>query len=153
MSERSGQATARAQIAAAALLFSTGGAAIKATALASWQVAGLRSAIAFGFLLLVLPAARRGWSLATLLVGVAYGGTMVLFVTANKLTTAANSIFLQATAPVWLLPLSRWLLREPIHRRNKLRHDDTATHVCQNRQPQNPNTVIHFLARKVRFKL
>ncbi|QQR72526.1 MAG: DMT family transporter [Holophagales bacterium] len=118
MTERHGQATARAQIAAAALLFSTGGAAIKATALGAWQVAGIRSAIAFVFLVAVLPAARRGWTWATLLVGMAYGGTMVLFVTANKLTTAASSIFLQSAAPLYLLPLSPWLLREPIRRRD-----------------------------------
>ena len=118
MTEGRGPATARVQIAAAALLFSTGGAAIKSTALGSWQVAGLRSAIAFVFLFAVLPAARRHWSFATLLVGLAYGGTMVLFVTANKLTTAANAIFLQATAPVYLLLLAPWLLREPIRRRD-----------------------------------
>ena len=40
---------------------------------------------------------RRGWSGRTLAVGAAYAATLVLYVTANKLTTAANSIFLQAT--------------------------------------------------------
>ncbi len=37
---------------------------------------------------------------------------MVLFVAANKLTTAANTIFLQSTAPLYVLLLSPWLLRE-----------------------------------------
>jgi drug/metabolite transporter (DMT)-like permease len=36
----------------------------------------------------------------------------VLFVLATKLTTAANAIFIQDTAPLWVLLLSPWLLRE-----------------------------------------
>jgi drug/metabolite transporter (DMT)-like permease len=46
------------------------------------------------------------------LVGVAYAATVTLFVLANKLTTSANSIFLQSTAPLYILLLSPWLLRE-----------------------------------------
>lgn len=102
----------RLQILAAALLFSTGGAAIKLTGLGAWQVAGLRSGVAAAFLLLVMPGWRRFWTPRTLLVGVAYAATMILYVTGNKLTTAANTIFLQATAPVYLLVLGPWLLRE-----------------------------------------
>ncbi|MCZ6655033.1 MAG: EamA/RhaT family transporter, partial [Planctomycetota bacterium] len=75
----------------AALLFSTGGAAIKACALSSWQVASFRSGIAAVVILLFMPAARRGWSRRTVLVGLAYAATVILFVLANKLTTAANS--------------------------------------------------------------
>jgi drug/metabolite transporter (DMT)-like permease len=40
----------------------------------------------------------------------------VLFVLANRLTTAANTIFLQSTAPLYLLFLAPWLLKEPIRR-------------------------------------
>ena len=42
----------------------------------------------------------------------AYACTTVLFVLANKLTTSANAIFLQDTAPLWVLLLSPWLLGE-----------------------------------------
>jgi drug/metabolite transporter (DMT)-like permease len=111
---------ARLQLLATALLFSTGGAAIKACGLDSWQVASLRSGIAALFVFAAVPAARRGWTRATLLVGACYATTMVLFVTANKLTTAANAIFLQATAPLYLLLLGPWLLREPLRRRDLL---------------------------------
>ncbi len=107
---------AEIQIVAAALLFSTGGAAIKACALGSWQVASFRSGIAAAALLLFVPAARRGWSRRTVLVGLAYAATVILFVLANKLTTAANSIFLQSAAPLYILLLGPWLLREPIRR-------------------------------------
>lgn len=100
----------------AAALFSTGGAAIKATDLTSWQVAGFRSGLAAAAVLLLVPAARRGWSWRVWLVGIAYAATMVLYVSANKLTTAANSIFLQSSAPLYVLLLSPLLLRERIRR-------------------------------------
>ncbi len=109
----------RFELLAAAALFSTGGVAIKSTALSAWQVASLRSGIAtvvtIGLLLLrdrQLPRlSPRSW-----LVGVAYAATLICFVVANKLTTAASAIFLQATAPLYVLLLSPWLLRERIRR-------------------------------------
>ena len=104
----------------AALLFSTGGAAVKLTSLSGWQVASLRSGIAAIALLIFLPSARRSWSWRSALVGCAYAGTMVSFVVANKLTTAANATFLQSTAPLYILILSPLLLSEPIHRRQLL---------------------------------
>jgi drug/metabolite transporter (DMT)-like permease len=100
---------------AAALLFSTGGAAIKATTLDAWQVASLRSGIA-ALALLVALRPGRWWDWRSLAVGVAYAATMVLFVTGNKLTTAANTIFLQSTAPMYLLLLGPLLLGERVRR-------------------------------------
>jgi drug/metabolite transporter (DMT)-like permease len=109
---------ARLQMLAAAALFSTGGSVIKATSLGGWQVAAFRSGVAALALLLLSRAARRGWSWRTPLVGVAYAATLVLFVQANKLTTAANAIFLQATAPLYLLLLSPLLLKEAVRARD-----------------------------------
>lgn len=130
------RSTAALQAMAAGLLFSTGGAAVKATDLDAWQVAGTRSFIAAAVLLAALPAARRWaggagrtgavaavsawWSnparrralLLTLGTGCCYCLTLVLFVHANKRTTAAETIFLQATAPLFVLLLSPILLRE-----------------------------------------
>lgn len=116
----SSRALNRLLLVAAAVLFSTGGAAIKATTITSWQVASFRSAIAAGSLLLFLPAARRGWNRRVIPPAAAYAATLVLFVLATKLTTAANSIFLQATAPLFLLPLSPLLLKERIRRTDVL---------------------------------
>jgi drug/metabolite transporter (DMT)-like permease len=107
----------RAMVLAAAILFSTGGAAVKATSLTAWQVASFRSAVAVIAIFVLLPAARSGWNRRTWLVGFAYAATMICFVFANKLTTAANAIFLQGTAPLWVLLLSPWLLAERIDRR------------------------------------
>ena len=109
---------ARLQIAVAALLFATGGAAIKAAQFGAWQIAGFRSGIAALTLLVLLPGARRGWSWRAGLVGVSYAATLVLFVLANRLTTAANTIFLQSTAPLYLLLIGPWLLHEPLRRRD-----------------------------------
>jgi len=106
----------RAELLLTALLFSTGGAAIKATTLTSWQVASFRSGAAALALWLLLPAARRRWRLRTMGVAVAYAGTMICYVLANKLTTAASTIFLQSTAPLYVLLLAPWLLGEPVRR-------------------------------------
>ncbi len=108
------------QIIAAALLFSTGGAAIKATTLSGIEVGGLRSAIAAVALVLFIPAARRGYTWRAAAVGLAFAGSLVLFVTANKLTTSAASIFLQSTAPLYVLLAGPWLLRERASRSDLL---------------------------------
>jgi drug/metabolite transporter (DMT)-like permease len=112
----SGTAVNRLQLLAAAVLFSTGGAAIKAASLTGWQVACFRSAVAAGAILVLLAPARRNWSWRVPAVGCAYAATLVLYVLANKLTTAANAIFLQDTAPLYLLLVGPWLLKEPVHR-------------------------------------
>ncbi len=106
----------RLRIVAAALLFSTGGAAIKACSLTGWQVASFRSGIAAAVLWLLLPDARRNWNRRCMAIGCAYAATMILFVLANKLTTSANAIFLQSTAPFYLLLLGPLALGEPIRK-------------------------------------
>ena len=108
----------RVALALAALLFSTGGAAIKGCSLSGWQVACLRSGVAALCFLAAFPDARAGLSARAWLVGLPYAATLVLFVCANKLTTAANTIFLQSTAILWLVLLGPLVLRERIGRRD-----------------------------------
>ena len=120
------RSAARLQLLGAALLFSTGGAAIKAADFSGWQIASLRSGFAALALLLLAPGARRGWiqrngetrPWPAMVVGVAYAACLVLFVLANRLTTAANTIYLQSTAPLYLLVLAPWLLKEPVRRQD-----------------------------------
>lgn len=74
-------------------------------------IAGARSAVAVPILLLL------GWPkrwLNPVQWGAAgfYVGTVVLFVLSNRMTTAANAIFLQYTAPIYVALLSKWWLRE-----------------------------------------
>lgn len=109
--------SARAQVLAAALLFSTAGVVIKATTLTAWQISSLRSAVAT---LVLLAAFRQVPRLTgpTLLVGALIAATFVTFIAANKLTTAAHAIFIQAAAPVYLVVLSPWLLGERAARRD-----------------------------------
>ena len=100
----------------AAVLFSTGGVAVKAASLTGWQMASCRSGVAAVALLAVLPETRRGWNWRIVPVAAVYAATLVFFVVANRLTTAADAIFLQSTAPLYLLLLGPLLLGEPIRR-------------------------------------
>jgi drug/metabolite transporter (DMT)-like permease len=103
-----------------AVLWSSGGLLIK---LVSWNpiaIAGTRSAIAALVILAFRPRMRFNWSLAQLGGAVCYAGTVILFVAANKLTTAANAILLQYTAPIYVALFSYWFLRERITRSDLL---------------------------------
>ena len=107
----------RLQVLTAAVLFSTAGVVVKATALTSWQIAGFRSAVAAVFLLLVARFPIRP-TRRTLAIGLVIAVTFITFIVANKLTTAAHAVFLQAAAPLYLVLLGPWLLRERVHLRD-----------------------------------
>lgn len=112
MTESNARALPRLALVGAAALFSTGGAAIKSTALSAWSVAGGRSLVAAVAFALLLPEARRGVRLRSLPTSVAYALTLTLFVAATKRTTAANAIFLQSISPLFLLLIGPLVLRE-----------------------------------------
>jgi drug/metabolite transporter (DMT)-like permease len=107
---------ARLAAIAAALLFSTGGAAIKVAVFTPAQVSAVRSGIAA--VALAVYVRRLPWSPWLLPIGAVYAAALTLFVQATKLTTAANAIFLQSTFPLFILGLAPWLLRERINRRD-----------------------------------
>ncbi|MCA8952882.1 MAG: DMT family transporter [Planctomycetes bacterium] len=104
----------------AGALFATGGALIKSCDFPSLQRAGLRAAVAAATVFALLPAARRRPGRGTLLLVLPYFGATCCFVVANTLTTAANAIFLQATAPAWVALLGPLLLHESPRRRELL---------------------------------
>jgi drug/metabolite transporter (DMT)-like permease len=104
--------SARLLILAAAALWSTAGAAIKLTALNAWQVSAGRSLVAALAVAALVPAARVRPRPRVLGVALSNAVTVILFVVATKLTTAANAIFLQETAPLWVLLLAPLLLGE-----------------------------------------
>lgn len=106
------------RILVAAALFSTGGAAIKACSYDGWQVACFRSGIACLAVMIMVPSALRAMTWRSWLVGTTYAATLTLFVTANKLTTSANTIFLQSTAPLYLVLLGPLLLGDLVRRRD-----------------------------------
>ncbi len=101
----------------AAVLFSTGGAAIKAEAFTGLQISSLRSGIA-ALVLLAWLRGRGTWSWRIAGIGCIYAATLTLFVTSTKLTTAANAIFLQSTAPLYLLFLGPRFLGERVRPRD-----------------------------------
>ncbi|MDR1302772.1 MAG: DMT family transporter [Treponema sp.] len=103
-----------------ALLWSTSGLCIK---LVPWHpvlIAGARSCIAALFLwgMRLLFKRKRGGT-TTLLplfaAGLAYAATMITFVIANKLTTSANAILLQYSAPLWAAIIGWVLIKEKLY--------------------------------------
>jgi drug/metabolite transporter (DMT)-like permease len=101
-----------------ALLWSTGGILIKSISMHPLAIAGARSTIAAIVLILLAPRLKFIWTKAQFLAGASLALTVLLFVIATKMTTAANAILLQYTAPVYVALLSGPLLGEKIKRRD-----------------------------------
>lgn len=102
----------RLSIIAAAVLWSTGGAAIKLSTATAPQLAMGRAIVAAIAIFLAMPIARIRPNKRILLTALAYACTCTLFVFANTLTTAGNTIFIQNTAPIWVLIFGPALLGE-----------------------------------------
>lgn len=100
---------------AAATLWSTGGLFIKWISLDALGVTMWRSLLA-GLTMWVVarPAIRLPWRTGRLTwaIAISYALTLVMFVAATKLTTAANAIFLQYAAPLYLLVTGALFLGE-----------------------------------------
>lgn len=103
---------------AAALLWSLGGLLIKRVDWPPLAVAGGRGLIAGAFLWVCVRRPQFTWTRLQLGAAVAYAACTVLFATATKLTTAANAILLQYTAPVWVALLAAWVLGERATKRD-----------------------------------
>lgn len=97
-----------------AVLWSLGGLLIKSIHWNPPAIAGARSAIAAILIGLVVGRPRLHWSGPQIGAAFAYAGTVILFVLATRLTTAANAILLQYTAPVYVALLSYWFPGERI---------------------------------------
>ncbi|NJD90038.1 MAG: EamA/RhaT family transporter [Geobacter sp.] len=101
---------------ACAFLWSTAGLFIKVLDWNPFLIAGMRSLIAFCFLLAVIRTIRLAWSWPLVLAALANTATMLLFVAANKTTTAANAILLQYLSPVFTAILGLLFLKERLRR-------------------------------------
>jgi drug/metabolite transporter (DMT)-like permease len=108
--------TGRLLIAAAALLWSTGGLAIKLVPLPAAGVVFWRSFLTAVFLILVLRPSAARWKRASMPTVVVYALMILSFVSATKMTTAANAIFLQYTGPLYVLLFAPLLLKEPFRK-------------------------------------
>ncbi len=102
----------------AAILWSTGGLFIKATSLSAVELSFGRSLLAA--ITVALFTRREGFGLnrVTVIASALYAALLLLFVLATKLTTAANAIFLQYTAPVYVLVLEPLLYKEKFRLRD-----------------------------------
>lgn len=100
----------------AALCWSLGGLLIKSVNWPPLAVAGGRGFVAALFLLVTNRRLQFRFSRAQVIGAIGYAACTVTFCTATKLTTAANAILLQYTAPVWVALFGAWLLHEPATR-------------------------------------
>jgi drug/metabolite transporter (DMT)-like permease len=96
----------------AAFLWSLGGTLIKVVHWHPMAIAGMRSAIAAVLIRIVFREMSFTWSLDQVGGAVAYACTVLSFVVANKMTTAANVILLQYTAPIHAALFGAWFLGE-----------------------------------------
>lgn len=108
-------------VVAAAVLWSTGGLFIKWTSLSGLELSFGRSLLAAITVAIFTRHEGFGLNRVTALASVLYAALLLLFVLATKQTTAANAIFLQYTAPVYLLIL------EPLIYKEKFRRPDLIT--------------------------
>jgi DME family drug/metabolite transporter len=109
---------------AAALLWSTGGLFIKWTSLSGLELSFGRSLLAAITVAIFTRHEGFGLNRVTALASGLYAALLLLFVLATKETTAANAIFLQYTAPLYLLIL------EPLFYKEKFRRRDLVTVVA-----------------------
>jgi len=96
----------------AAILWSSSGILVK---ILPWQPLSILSARSMGATIVFLLYLRKfdwHWTKLEVLGAISYVAAQLLFITATKLTTAANAIFLQYTAPLYIGILSFWLLKE-----------------------------------------
>jgi drug/metabolite transporter (DMT)-like permease len=98
------------------VFWSSAGVLIK---LVDWNVAaiwGARSMIAAAALWVVRRPSWKGISRYEWMAAVSLAATTGLFILANKLTTAANAILIQYSAPIWVALLGQWFLGEKASR-------------------------------------
>jgi drug/metabolite transporter (DMT)-like permease len=103
-----------AALVAAAVLWSSGGLLIKFVSWNPLAISGARSAIAAVLLFAFIRRPRFTLSVPQIGGALCYASAVMLFVAATKLTTAANAILLQYTAPVYTALFSGPFLKEKI---------------------------------------
>jgi drug/metabolite transporter (DMT)-like permease len=104
--------TALALIVLTALLWSSSGLFFKLVAWHPLAIFGGRAVIASVVFLVYLRGVPFRWTRMQVAGAAGYAASQLLFIWANKLTTAANAIFLQYTVPVYVMVLGYWILGE-----------------------------------------
>lgn len=102
----------------AVLLWSTGGLFIKLTTLDAYQITFFRSLLAAVTVAILTRKDGLKINAFGVFTSIIYATLLFLFVWATKKTTAANAIFLQYTAPIYILILAPFIIREKFHLRD-----------------------------------
>jgi drug/metabolite transporter (DMT)-like permease len=97
-----------------ALLWSTGGIFFKLLPWTAMVIAGMRSLISAGVYVLFMRHQKIAFVINkySVLSGVFLCGIFIFFIIANKLTTAANAIVLQYSAPIFIIILSSLIFKQ-----------------------------------------
>lgn len=100
------------QIIIAAALLSTGGIILKFIDMPSMAIAGSRAVFSAAVVWMYVKKPKFTYSKAQITGAICYSSMVILFIVANKLTTAANAVILQFTAPIWVAILGAIILKE-----------------------------------------
>ena len=105
-----------------AAMWSLGGIFIKLISWNPFLIAGVRSGISGSIMALYMAATHTRFKLNrySILAGMGLGCSATLFTIANKLTTAANAIVLQYTAPIFILLISAIIFKEKMQKQDIL---------------------------------
>lgn len=106
--------TAYLMLVIAALLWSLGGLFIKLVDLNPIIIAGIRSLGAAIVFLFYIKKPKWYWGKYFIAGIISYSLMVILYVAAIRLTTAANAIFLQFTAPLWVIIFGYFILKETV---------------------------------------
>ena len=90
-------------IAAASILWSFGGLCIKSIPWGAMSIIGLRAVLAAAVFIVYRRSVKIEFTPGNILAALCLSGTTILYVFANKLTTAAAAILLQYTAPIFII--------------------------------------------------
>ena len=110
------QSTSYTILIIAALMWSLGGLFIKLVNLNPMVITGIRSLGAAVVLLIYIKKPKLYWNRYFFTGVLAYSMMVILYVISIRLTTAANAIFLEFTAPLYVVAFSYFLLNERINR-------------------------------------
>ena len=109
---RESKGTSTVALILCSILWSSGGILIKLVNWDPFAIAGMRSLIGCLTMLVFIRKPKFTFSLNQIMAAICYSATMILFILANKMTTAANAVLLQYTEPVFIVILGRWLLTD-----------------------------------------
>ena len=110
------QSTSYTILIIAALMWSLGGLFIKLVNLNPMAITGIRSLGAAFVLLIYIKKPKLYWNRYFFSGVLAYSMMVILYVISMRLTTAANAIFLEFTAPIYVVAFGYFLLNERINR-------------------------------------